>query len=271
MTESKPDLDDFYKKWSAKSDNDIQADIDSSIRKADTIVECFPKDTLSQIKTILDFGCGYGAFIYRFAKAIRVDWAGGVDFSGDAINVANKRYQSSVLHFRKLQSLRIAENIEEIRRMIPGKVDCISLIDLLEHVPDCKTTVTSLAELCRYFVIKLPVESSVLDNYLLPKEYPGAMHSNGHFREFNANNVFYFIRKLGLTPIYETLYVYDINDTLPPLPAGASIKRSIVHWLIKLVKRFGSAILPTKIFLRLVGGGGYFCIATFNQEHILDP
>jgi len=271
MTIPNPDLDEFYQKWSAKSDSQIQADINSSLRKAETIAARLPKETLSQIKTMLDFGCGYGAFIDRFAKVIGVNWAGGVDFSCDAIRVAQTRYQSDALQFRKLSSLRIADNIEEIRRLIPGKVDCISLIDLLEHVPDCKTTVMSLAPLCSYFVIKLPVESAVLDNYLLPKEYPSALHSNGHFREFDANNVFYFIRKLGLTPIYETLYVYHINDTLPPLPAGSSIKRSLVHGVIKIVKRVGAAVLPTKIFLRLVGGGGYFCIATFNPEHMLVP
>jgi hypothetical protein len=30
-------------------------------------------------------------------------------------------------------------------------------------------------------------------------------------------------------------------------------------------------MLPRKIYIRLFGPGSYFCIATFNKDHILNP
>jgi len=151
------------------------------------------------------------------------------------------------------------------------KVDAILLIDLLEHVPDCQTLIGELAPHTRWFLIKLPVECSLFDNYLLPKEYPGSLHSNGHLREFDANNVYYFIRSLGLTPIFETLYRYEVDDSFPPVAPGTPWKSRLVRFVVKFVKVLLSWILPTKLFLRFVGGGGYICVASYNADHILKP
>jgi hypothetical protein len=175
------------------------------------------------------------------------------------------------LQFYRLDSLDIDENLDVMRAIAGGRVGCILLIDLLEHVPDCKELVAGLAEFTRYFIVKLPVESSAMDNYVLPKEYPSSVHSNGHLREFDANDVHYFIRQLGLTPLFETLYVYHAMDVFPPLPLGCSFKQRLMRRLLRIFKAVAVKVLPKKIYLRWVGGGGYFCLATFDRSHILNP
>jgi hypothetical protein len=105
----------------------------------------------------------------------------------------------------------------------------------------------------------------------MPKEYPGSTHSNGHLREFDANNVYYFIRSLGLTPVFETLYRYHPEDSFPPLPHGAPLKGRLVYQAIKSVKTVLSWLLPTRLFLRIVGGGGYLCLASYSEQHVLNP
>jgi ubiquinone/menaquinone biosynthesis C-methylase UbiE len=264
-------LQNFYEAWSSKSADEIDHDIEGSVRKAEVIASALPPEIARNIRSILDFGCGYGAFLQHFQSRLGISKGLGVDFSESAIKIANEKFKSESLRFFRLETLDTAENVKFLDSIAPEGVDAVSLIDLLEHVPDCKTLVSSLAKFTKYFIIKLPVESSLFDNYVLPKEYPSSVHSNGHLREFDANNVYYFIRQIGLTPLYETLYVYHPRDAFPPCPATATFKQRVVRGLIVAFKRTASWLLPKKFFLRLVGGGGYFCIATFEQSHILNP
>lgn len=264
-------LEEFYEVWSSKSAAEIEYDIEASRRKAAVITASLPREITSEIHSVLDFGCGYGALLSQFKGALGIEKGIGVDFSASAITIAKERFESEALKFHKLETLDIAQNVTYLNSLLPEGADCVLLIDLLEHVPDCKTLVASLGTIAKYFVIKLPVESSVFDNYVLPKEYPSPVHSNGHLREFDANNVYYFIRQLGLTPLYESLYVYHPDDAFPPAPEGATFKQRAVRMLIKGFKRAASWLLPRKIYLRLIGGGGYFCIATFDQSHVLNP
>ena len=205
------DLAKFYEAWSSKSVFQIDYDIESAERKAKVIINLLPKHYLNSFTRILDFGCGYGALLLKIKKILNSNnlFAIGLDYSEMAIDIANKRNGISTLRYESLHHFEIKENIPFINEMIEGKVDVIMLIDVLEHVPDCKELISELSPMTNYFLIKLPLESSIFDNYIIPKEYPGAAHSNGHLREFNVNNVHYFIRKLGLIPIFETTYIYN--------------------------------------------------------------
>ncbi|MES2770829.1 MAG: class I SAM-dependent methyltransferase [Pseudomonadota bacterium] len=267
------DLSRFYAEWSSKSAQDIAFDIGSAERKAEAMLRLIPSPLLGSLRRLLDFGCGYGALILNLQRLLptNIESALGIDFSEAAITVARARCDHPSLRYEKLPQLDIRDNMTFLEEHLSDGVDAILLIDLLEHVPDCRSLIAALAPFTRLFLIKLPVESSLLDNYLLPKEYPSSTHSNGHLREFDANNVHYFIRSLGLTPVFETLYRYESVDSFPPLPAGTSIKRRFARQLIKSIKTLLSWLLPTKLFLRLVGGGGYLCVASFNAQHVLKP
>jgi SAM-dependent methyltransferase len=266
-------LEEFYASWSDKTPEQVQFDIKASQRKATEIYNAIPKAVLKDINSVLDFGCGYGAVLASFVELHQshITSAVGVDFSQPAISRAQKYFNSSNLHFHKLPEFEVAKNSDFFEKIIPNGVDCILLIDLLEHVADSQSMIEALSKYSNTFLIKLPVENSILDNYILPKEYPSTQHSNGHLREFDVNSVFYFIRKLGLTPQFEALYIYDIVDTCPPLSKQASIKQTLVYWSIRLFKQLASYILPKRIFMKLVGGGGYFCVASYNKQHVLNP
>lgn len=225
------------------------------------------------LRSVLDFGCGYGALLWRIQEhwSETLDSAIGVDFSQTAIDVANSRFQRSGLRYQKLPEFDIADNTEFLRALLPNGVDAIFLVDLLEHVADCKTLISTLSEFTRLFIIKLPIESNLLSNYILPKEYPSSVHSNGHLREFTVNNVHYFVRSLGLTPIYEGVYLYDAVDAFPPLPPNATTKQKFLRIGLRAFKSVLSRLLTKKVFLRLAGDGGYFCVASYNSDHILNP
>lgn len=266
-------LNDFYVKWSSKDDLGIQYDIEVANRKANVIFKLVPNDFIASLKKVLDYGCGYGAFLHRFSGLVGsgLHQSIGVDFSDAAITAASQIFCKAGLVYKKLPSLDIKENRYVLEDLVGNGVDVILLIDVLEHVTDCNTLIQGLSEFSELFLIKLPIESSLIDNYFLPKEYPSVFHSNGHLREFDANNVHYFVRELGLTPIFETLYLYDNRDLYPPLPSGAPIRRKLVRLAIMLIKSILLFTFPKKIYMRIAGGGGYICLASFNQSHILYP
>jgi len=269
----KPNLTEFYQHWSKKSVGEIDFDIRSAERKADAIVRLVPHHLLRELRTLLDFGCGFGAVVLRL-KQLRPDCihsALGMDFSDAAIEIARARCTNKEIRYEKLPEFDVRDNAAFLQAQVGKGVDAILLIDLLEHVPDCRSLIAALAPLTRMFLIKLPVESSIFDNYLLPKEYPSSTHSNGHLREFDANNVHYFIRSLGLTPVFETLYRYDVCDSFPPVLPGTPLKGRFLRLAIKYLKTLLSWLLPTKVFLRVVGGGGYICLASYNDKHSLTP
>lgn len=265
-------LEEFYQSWSDKPENVIKYYDEAAVRKVDEIFKGMPEIKELPIRSMLDFGCGYGKVLQNCVDKLALTNAYGFDFSEQSIDYANAKFATDGLEYYRLQTLNIDENVRYIQSVISGgRVDCILLIDLLEHVPDCERLILKLSELTDYFVIKLPIEENVIDNYFLKKIYPSTKHYNGHLREFTVNSVHYFIRKLGLTPIAEGVNIYSFKDSYPPQTAKTGLLRSVMRNLLKGVRIVLAQILPPKIYLRLIGPGSYCCVATFNKDHILNP
>lgn len=267
-------LENFYNNWSEKPKEDISYISESAIRKSEKITEGFEKiPERSEIGTILDFGCGYGEILNVLSDYFDVKEAHGFDFSEYAIEHAKRENKRENIKFHKLASLDNNENFSFIRSKINNeKVDCVLLIDLLEHVPNCLELIALLSKITKYFIVKLPIEASIFNNYVHPKkEYPSPGQSDGHLREFTSNDVHYFIRKLGLNPIFEEIYVYHANDILPPPPKGITGIKLAKYYILKYFKIISRYVLPKKMFLRLIGGGGYWCFATHDEKLVLEP
>jgi SAM-dependent methyltransferase len=264
-------LERFYESWSNKSTNMIDYINEAAVRKIDVILNRMPVIRSLKIKTMIDFGCGYGKALQNCAERLNLKKAYGFDFSEIAIKYAASNFGSAKLEYQRLISLDIDENIKFIKSITGGKVDCILLIDLLEHLPDCKNIMLKLSELSDLYIVKLPIEENLLSNYILRKEYPSTKQANGHLREFNANTVYYFTRKIGLTPIAEGIHIYDFRDSYPPPPVKLTLRQSLIRSTSKLFQMTIALLMPKKIYIRLFGPGSYYCVATFNREHILNP
>lgn len=268
-------LEDFYETWSKKAAPLIDYDNETAVRKIDAIASGMPCLRDLKFKTMIDFGCGYGKALREFTERFGLERSYGFDFSETAIEYAKRAFGSDRVTFHRLQSLDIDENMGTMKEVAGKKVSAILLLDLLEHIPDCQRLIAKLSEMTDYFIIKLPIENNVLQNYFLGKQYPSSKHDNGHLREFNANSVFEFIRKLGLTPIAEGIHIYDFRDSYPPSKSTESIGQKIRRRLIKYLRMILALALKhrrlTKIYIRLFGPGSYYCVATFRFEHILTP
>jgi SAM-dependent methyltransferase len=263
--------EEFYQSWSMKSNELIDYHNEAAVRKIDAIMQGMPLIRDLKIRTMLDFGCGYGKALQSCTERLNLSKSFGFDFSETAVDYADRNFGSDKQEFHRLMSLDIDENIKHIKSITGGKVDCVLLIDLLEHIPDCKHLMLKLSELTDLFIVKLPIEENVLDNYIFPKEYPSTKQANGHLREFNANTVYYFIRNIGLTPMAEGLHVYDFRDSYPPPPVTLPLRQLLIRNIIKYCRMTLSFFLSRKIYIRLFGPGSYYCVATFNKDHILNP
>ena len=264
-------LENFYQSWSSKSKELIDYHNEAAVRKIDALFDGMPQINDQKIRTMLDYGCGYGKALQHCAERLNLIKSYGFDFSEAAVDYAAHNFRSANLVYHRLTSLDSDQNVKQISAITGGKVDCILLIDLLEHIPDCRELMLKLSDLSDLFIVKLPIEDNIIDNYILRKQYPSPKQANGHLREFNANTVFYFIRTIGLTPIAEGLHVYDFRDSYPPPAAPLTVGQSVNRNIVKYFRMTMSLLLPRKIYIRLFGPGSYYCIATFNREHFLNP
>lgn len=265
------DLTKFYSSWSFKPDWVIEFDNEAAGRKVMRVLSGMPSLYELGITSMVDFGCGYGKSLRDMFDRMQLKQAYGFDFSSQAIKYANQNFVKSGLEYRQLPSLDIAENMEIMKSVIGERADAILLFDLLEHVPDCNNLIINLSQIAKYFIIILPIEENMINNYCVKKIYPSTKHYNGHLREFNVNSVHYFIRKLGLTPISEGVCIYDFKDSYPPQSLRPLTFRIVARVLLKYIRMLLSKVLPKKIYIRLVGPGTYFCVSTFNRDHILSP
>ncbi|MBF0106851.1 MAG: class I SAM-dependent methyltransferase [Deltaproteobacteria bacterium] len=246
----------FYKSWSKKSERLIEHDIQCGVRKAQVMLGAVPCDIRGGIKTVVDVGCGYGSTLSCLAALLNVQAGLGLDYAGDAVKIASERFATAKIRYASQTSLDIEATVAQISQFVPLPVDMIVLADVLEHVPDPAETITMLAPLTRYFLVKIPIEASLLDNHFLPfKEKPGPGHSNGHLREFTVDGAYAFIRQIGLSPISEGVYAYQIDETFPPLE-NPPFRRWLYSTLLKNFKRVCSWVMPKRFFLRVIGGGG---------------
>jgi SAM-dependent methyltransferase len=265
------ELSEFYKTWSNDRAWLIDYDNEVASRKVETILQGMPELYDLGIESAIDFGCGYGKTLRDFCERMKLEKGYGFDISENAINYAQQNFASSGLQFHQLATLDISENTQFIKSIVGTGVDAILLVDLLEHIPDCNNLMLHLSKITKYFIIMLPIEENMINNYFLKKIYPSTKHYNGHVREFNVNSVHYFIRKIGLTPIAEGVHIYAFRDSYPPQPPAPVSLRGIARTSLKYLRMLLARVLPKKIYLRLVGPGRYYCVATFSKEHILIP
>lgn len=96
-------LETFYSNWSSKEASAIAADLVAADRKAAVIMEGLDLKSQHRIKSILDFGCGYGQCLKTISQELGCVEAFGFDFSKDALEVAHSHNSAKgVSYHRKI-------------------------------------------------------------------------------------------------------------------------------------------------------------------------
>lgn len=266
-------LKEFYSEWYKKSPEEIDFDIKASIEKSAAALAMMKDVDIGPINSVLEIGCGFGRNLVEVMEDTRALFGLGCDISEDAIAYAKQHYENNSIKFINTASMDFKATVAHIRSVYPAPFDLAILFDMLEHIPQPKTFVRELASIAKYFIIKLPLEDNILYNYILPervKEYPSARHQDGHFWEFHVNNVHHFTVSLGLTPIKYDFYQYDINTIFPPHLKPRNLRGLLFYKAMRRLFSISRYILPRRILLRLMGGGGFICLATWSKDFVLE-
>lgn len=262
------ELEGFYSRWSNKELSGILFDLEVSQEK---IFHCSSLLKGQEIKTVLEIGCGYGGNLDALNKYITVEYALGVDFSKSAIDYAKLNFTSSNLHFYQTTTLDIETTVKEIQQIYPNKFDLVILVDLLEHIPKVEHFLKTLSPLGEFFLVKLPLENNLLENYIYPKKtYPSINHPNGHLREFDVDNVNQFVTHNGFAPIEAQYYATKLNYLFPkqcipkkPLSKMVYFSSMALTWFVRLV-------FHKKLALKICPGGNFIFISKWSESWLAE-
>lgn len=231
------------------------------------------KVDIGQVKSVLEMGSGFGKGLHTIVNKTASSYGLGVDFSQEAVEYAKNHYEGDKLKFIRTDSLDIKLTVDQIRKLYPDCFDMTILFDVLEHVPKPKTFVRELAAISKFFLINLPLENTILNNYVHsigPDTYPSILHSDGHLRAFTVNDVHNFVTSLGLTPLSFRFYQYSINNVYPDHLKPSNLKGVMSYSILKAIFLTTRHLVPLRAKLRLFNGGAFMCLAEWSSSLVLE-
>lgn len=218
-------------------------------------------------------GSGFGKGLHAIVNKSGSLYGLGVDFSQEAVEYAKKHYEGDKIKFIRTDSLDIKLTVDQIRKLYPDCFDMAVLFDVLEHIPKPKTFIRELAAISKFFLINLPLDNTILNNYVRsigPGTYPSILHGDGHLREFTVNDVHNFVTSLGLTPLSFRFYQYSINNVYPDHLKSSNFKGAISNKILKAIFFATRHLVPLRTKLRLFNGGAFMCLAEWSSSLVLE-
>ncbi len=184
------DYNDHYQKDAVLfdySENDLPGMTKNEIRR---LHESIIKEITEDMSVILDVGCGNGwaskKLIPTGRKVISMD-----------ISTDNPvKAVSEVPHKNHAGLIADAYNIP----LKDNSIDCIIASEVLEHVPDPRTFITSLIKLLKHdgkLIITVPYNEKIEYYLCVHCNRPTPKHA--HLHSFNENNISQFIPESGIT------------------------------------------------------------------------
>jgi SAM-dependent methyltransferase len=126
--------------------------------------------------SLLDVGCGPGVFLREVHGRFPSVRLAGVDISESGIDLARRNIPSALL------------SVCDVAHEVPqGTFDCITLVDVAEHIEDDRSAFASLARICTGHIIIATLEGRMREfekdighvrNYA-PGELPGKLEAAG--------------------------------------------------------------------------------------------
>nr|XP_022295472.1 uncharacterized protein LOC111105458 [Crassostrea virginica] len=110
-------------------------------RNLNPVFEKFQSDTQERVRTILDFGCGYGKLCQQLAQQYPDCSITGADLDRESVKHCKQTYRLPNLHFRRNTDL-FSSNYKE-------KFDVIILMEVLHDLPNPGQVLTQLKSLLK--------------------------------------------------------------------------------------------------------------------------
>ena len=145
------DLYHFYENRSSRNSEGIEYINSAGQRKAFVTNKLIIRSG-TKTDSLLDYGCTYGSFCNEGKKLVGIKKVLGLDSIFEAIKVDKSSLILSGLEFHTINRLETRVLRDYIRGIANCRFGCISLIDVLEHVHNCRDLVRALSDSCETFL-----------------------------------------------------------------------------------------------------------------------
>jgi SAM-dependent methyltransferase len=158
---------------------------------------------------LLDYGCGTGMNLQHFA---RFGEAVGVDTAAEAIACCRRRGLDNVIQLESFDQLDLSSS-----RI--GRFDVVTMLDVLEHIPDEVDTLRRIQRLLK------PGGQLLLTVPAYDWLWSGEDDVSQHLRRYTVHSLVRVLRAAG----YESVSSSYFNTLLLPLQAAAGLSQRWRH------------------------------------------
>jgi cyclopropane fatty-acyl-phospholipid synthase-like methyltransferase len=138
--------------------------------------------------SVLEVGCGNGAFLWPFSEAVAQNGVRpvlhGIDIAANAIDEAQQVGGANPPRF-------ICSSLESH----PGEYDLVLAIDVVEHVPCPLTFLSELRRFAPTLLLHLPIEHSIL--HLMTRRPTASYRAYRHIHFFSLESARLLIQEAG--------------------------------------------------------------------------
>ncbi|GEM_PF-5732580 len=192
-----------------------------------------------EVASLLEVGCAEGHILNLVSKKLHAKNITGYELANPFVTAGKKLYPAiSFVQGDFLES------------SIKDKVDLVIIADVLEHIPNPRDFLRKTRTTAHQFLIKMPLEWSLLDNIVLgilgKKTYPGATHAEGHLWEASYPSFVRFLKREGVTILASKLITPPVSLEYP---SEEEQKK-----LLNVVRNTAHQKLPATVATILVGG-----------------
>ena len=147
--------------------------------------------------SVLDFGCGEGVLVQRWAERLGRGRVVGIDLEEESIQAGWAAHTAPNLEYRVMEAGR-ANRVENLP-FAECEFDLVSAIEVLEHVPDPEHTVAEMARCAeRHLLVSVPREPlwRVL-NMARGAYWPALGNTPGHLNHWSRRSFVELLSRHG--------------------------------------------------------------------------
>ncbi|OPX76905.1 MAG: bifunctional 3-demethylubiquinone-9 3-methyltransferase/ 2-octaprenyl-6-hydroxy phenol methylase [Methanosaeta sp. PtaB.Bin018] len=216
--------------------------------------------SLKEIRTYADIGgCfGFGANsmafqIFKFQG--KYPETKVFEISPDFINIGKQLFPYIDFVQNDFRSVKETQDI----------FDLVTMFDVIEHIPDPTSFLSTVARHARFALIITPMEAGGIWLWARRPVKQGAEHEDGHVNFFTPETYLELLKKSGLE-----LIDGKCVHAIAPQNAEYVLHPEAPSHEKPLVKRIGITLLDYKLFpyyivRKIIGGGVYICLVRSNM------
>ena len=153
------------------------------------------------------------------------------------------------------------------------KIDLSLAVDILQHVPNPQHVCRSLSKLCKYVLVKMPLEKSLIAKFqrklFLTKHDIGfEKHPSGHLFEWDQSEALTILESGGLQPkkIILSLPPKELRYHAAFMQESRSLRRRVLRKIVKAIEIFSARHLKG-IHGQLFSSWSLFVLCVPKNQH----